>query len=88
VLKYILIWLCIGYFVALIYFIYYFKFDINVLFYDTNWKIYGLTDEDVNEMRSSNALMQIIVGIAVIIFIVMWSILIVDFVRTFKRKLR
>jgi nitrate reductase NapE component len=88
VLKYILIWLCIGYFVALIYFIYYFKFDINVLFYDTNWKIYGLTDEDVNEMRSSNALMQIIVGIAVIIFIVMWPILIVDFVRTFKRKLR
>lgn len=87
-LKYILIWLCIGYFVALIYFIYYFKFDINVLFYDTNWKIYGLTDEDVNEMRSSNALMQIIVGIAVIIFIVMWPILIVDFVRTFKRKLR
>jgi nitrate reductase NapE component len=87
-LKYILIWFCIGYFVALIYFIYYFKFDINVLFYDTNWKIYGLTDEDVNEMRSSNALMQIIVSIAVIIFIVIWPILIVDFVRTFKRKLR
>ena len=87
-LKYILIWLCIGFIIALIYFIYYYKFDINILFDSTNFKKYGLTDEQINEMRSSDILMQVIVGITVIILIIIWPVLIRDFVRTFKRKLR
>ena len=91
-LKYILIWLCIGYLMTLIYFIYYYNFDVNVLL--DGAEVYAkkyfsdLTDEDINVVRSSNARMQIIVGIIVIIFMAVWPILIVNFVRTFKRKLR
>jgi hypothetical protein len=47
-----------------------------------------VTDEDIKEIRSNNVFVQFVVSIIVIILMTVWPILIVDFVRTFKRKLR
>ena len=92
VLKYILIWFCIGYVMTLIYFIYYYNFDVNMVCDEidlyTKTHFSDFTDEDAKEIRSNNTFVQIMVGIIVIILMTIWPVLIVDFVRTFKRKLR
>lgn len=87
-IKYIVIWLCIGFIVTLIYCNYYYKFDVNKMFDRTEFKKWNLTDEEYDEITSSNIFMQIVVSIAIILLIITWPMLIRDFVRTFKRKLR
>ena len=77
---------------TLIYFIYYYNFDVNMVLDDidvyTKAHYSDVTDEDIKEIRSNNIFVQFVVGIIVIILMMVWPILIVDFVRTFKRKLR
>lgn len=92
-LKYILIWLCIGYVIALVYFIYYHKFDVNNFFdwfknvLERNGLLskYNVTFQIIN---GSEKYRQIFVGAIVVIEIVIWPLIIPDLIRTFKRKLR